>query len=95
MRASFPEFSLWARDSDYHVYGSSAHGSADYRQAPAYQRPAILLMGSERQGLADEQASVCERMIRLPMRGEVTSLNLAVATGVLLYGMLGKMDRER
>jgi tRNA G18 (ribose-2'-O)-methylase SpoU len=30
--------------------------------------------------------------MRLPMKGEVTSLNLAVAAGVLLYGMLGEMD---
>lgn len=94
VRASFPDFSLWAGENGYHVYGSSARGSTNYRQVPGYQRPAILLMGSERQGLTEEQASICERMICLPMRGEVTSLNLAVAAGVLLYGMLGKIKGD-
>ena len=90
--SSFPDFSLWARDNDYHVYGSSARGNVDYRQAPGYQRPAILLMGSERQGLSEEQAGICEQLIRLPMKGGVTSLNLAVAAGVLLYGMLESLE---
>lgn len=87
-RASFPDFSVWAKNNGYHVYGSSARGSVDYRQVAGFQRPAILLLGSEREGLSEEQAGICEHLIRLPMRGEVTSLNLAVAAGVLLYGMM-------
>ena len=44
-------------------------------------------MGSEREGLTPEQAAVCDALVRLPMKGQVTSLNLAVATGVMLYEM--------
>jgi TrmH family RNA methyltransferase len=47
-------------------------------------------MGSEREGLSTEQAASCEVVMRLPMRGRATSLNLAVATGVFLYDMLAK-----
>jgi tRNA G18 (ribose-2'-O)-methylase SpoU len=47
-----------------------------------------LLLGSERQGLSPVQAAACDALIRLPMRGRVTSLNLAVAAGVMLYAML-------
>jgi tRNA G18 (ribose-2'-O)-methylase SpoU len=47
-------------------------------------------MGSEREGLTPQQESVCHEMVSLPMRGRVTSLNLAVATGVLLYAMWGQ-----
>jgi TrmH family RNA methyltransferase len=53
-----------------------------------YATPRILLMGRERQGLTAEQAAVCELVIRLPMRGRATSLNLAVAAGVMLYAMM-------
>jgi TrmH family RNA methyltransferase len=84
--ATFAEFSAWARQNGYHVYGTSEKGAADYRGV-TYQRPAILLMGSEREGLTPEQEAQCETMVRLPMAGRVTSLNLAVTAGVMLYEM--------
>ena len=61
-------------------------------QVSGYTRPAILLMGSEREGLTEVQRAACETLIRLPMKGRVTSLNLAVATGVMLYAMLEKLE---
>ncbi len=50
--------------------------------------PRILLLGSEREGLSVEQSQACEQIVRLPMRGRASSLNLAVAAGILLYAML-------
>lgn len=87
---SFRDFEEWARRERYHVYGTSAQGSQDYREAWHYAYPRVLLMGSEREGLTDEQAGVCEALIRLPMRGRATSLNLSVATGIMLYHMLSR-----
>jgi RNA methyltransferase, TrmH family len=89
VNASFSEFAIWAGKHNYHVYGTSAHGAQDARQVREYQRPCILLLGSEREGLTPQQAACCEKMIRLPMHGGATSLNLAVAAGVMLYAMLG------
>lgn len=91
--ASFVEFAGWARENRYHIYGTSAHAERDYREVGVYRRPLVLLMGSEREGLSDEQAAICEQLVRLPMKGKVTSLNLAVATGVMLYEMLGSLER--
>jgi RNA methyltransferase, TrmH family len=88
--ATFDEFAAWSRQHGYHVYGSSAHGSVDYQSVARYEQPAILLLGSEREGLTPAQLAVCESVVRLPMRGRATSLNLAVAAGVLLYAMLEK-----
>jgi TrmH family RNA methyltransferase len=88
--ASFSEFASWTREQGYHVYGTSAHASLDFRQVHSYPRPRILLMGSEREGLSPAQAAVCEQVIRLPMRGRATSLNLGVATGIFLYAMLAR-----
>jgi TrmH family RNA methyltransferase len=85
--ASFDDFAAWAKAHRYHVYGSSAHGAVD-AAAVTYEPPAILLLGSEREGLSPEQLAVCQTVVRLPMRGRATSLNLAVAAGVLLYDML-------
>ena len=89
---SFPEFLIWAVQHHYHIYGTSAHGPLDYKSVEHYQRPCILLMGSERMGLSVEQSQTCELVIRLPMQGRATSLNLAVATGVLLYEMLHSLS---
>jgi RNA methyltransferase, TrmH family len=92
-RATFADFTLWSKRHGYHLYGTSARGSVPASQVLTYNSPAILLMGSEREGLTEEQRAACQMLIRLPMKGRVTSLNLAVATGVMLYEMLGRMDR--
>jgi TrmH family RNA methyltransferase len=82
--ASFPEFAEWASVHGYHLYGTSTRGTIGYRAA-RYAQPFILLMGSEREGLKVEQTAVCEQLIAMPMHGRVSSLNLAVATGIMLY----------
>jgi TrmH family RNA methyltransferase len=91
VNASFPDFSRWAKGHAYHIYGTSAHAAQDYHQVQAYQQPLILLMGTEREGLTPEQAAACDSMLRMPMKGRVTSLNLAIATGVMLYAILEKL----
>jgi tRNA G18 (ribose-2'-O)-methylase SpoU len=45
----------------------------------------MLLLGSEQMGLSTEQANACDVAVSMPMKGRVSSLNLAVAAGVLLY----------
>lgn len=91
VETNFKSFTAWARAGGYTVYGTSAHGEVDFRDVEAYRKPCILLLGSERKGLTSEQATICESVLRLPMHGRATSLNLAVATGVVLYDMLGKI----
>ncbi len=90
--ASFGEFRQWVKTKGYNLVGTSARGSQDYRSVEAYSRPVILLMGSEREGLDDEQKEACDLLVRLPMHGRSSSLNLTVATGIMLYAMLGKLD---
>lgn len=87
VNATFTEFAAWAAAQKYQLIGSSEKGTADYQHVH-YTRPCILLMGSEREGLTPEQEAACALMVRLPMVGRVTSLNLAVATGVMLYAMV-------
>ncbi len=90
--AEFAHFAAWVAQQGYTLYGTSAHAPQDYRQVERYASPRILLMGSERQGLTPEQAASCHALLSLPMQGHATSLNLAVATGVMLYHMLSDAD---
>jgi len=94
VRTSFNDFRLWVESHSYQVYGTSAHSEIDYQQVKSYSRPAILLLGDERRGLTPEQERICRKILRLPMHGQVSSLNLAVAAGVMLYAMLEKLERE-
>jgi len=89
--APFEDWAQWAQQQGYHIYGTSAKGSVNYTEVETYERPLIILMGSEREGLAREQTTICQQLVRLPMHGHISSLNLAVATGVMLYAALEKL----
>jgi RNA methyltransferase, TrmH family len=84
VQASFDDFVRWAREGGHQLIGTSAHGSVDY-QSLAPKTPWLLLLGNEQKGLSDEQMQVCDVTVSMPMKGKVSSLNLAVAAGVLLY----------
>jgi TrmH family RNA methyltransferase len=47
--------------------------------------PLLLVMGSEGDGLSDAVAGACTHLVKIPMRGHVDSLNLSVATAIMLY----------
>ena len=65
--------------------GTSAHADMDYRKARAGEGRTILVFGSEQKGLTPEQLAACDVRVSMPMRGRASSLNLAVAAGILLY----------
>lgn len=87
VKTDWAEFAAWAGRERYRICGTSARGRDGYREPDLYIPPVILLLGSEREGLSDEQAAACDVLLRLPMHGRVRSLNLAVAAGVFLYAM--------
>jgi TrmH family RNA methyltransferase len=84
IRASFDEFVKWARKGQVQLIGTSAHGDVDY-QTLVPMTPWVLILGNEQKGLLTEQTNACDVTVSLPMKGRVSSLNLAVAAGVLLY----------
>lgn len=48
-------------------------------------RPMALIVGSEARGISKELLDACDVSLRIPMEGQVESLNAAVASGILLY----------
>lgn len=50
--------------------------------------PLALVMGGEGRGLSRLVREHCDVLVRLPMRGQIESLNVAVATGILLYEVM-------
>jgi TrmH family RNA methyltransferase len=84
VQASFDEFLRWSRQGNYQLIGTSARGDVDY-QTLVPEVPWILVLGNEQKGLSASQTDACDVTVSLPMKGRVSSLNLAVAAGVLVY----------
>lgn len=84
VHVEFTEFAQWKKSRLVPVVGTSDKASEDYhftRYPPGF----ILLMGSERHGLHEEALKLCDRVVRIPMNGISDSLNLSVATAIVLY----------
>lgn len=84
-RASEEEFVAFARTFGGLVAGTHLKGSVDYRSVEWSGWPVLLLMGNEQQGLTDKLAESCTTLVRIPQAGRADSLNLAVATGIMLF----------
>lgn len=93
VRASWEEFAAWKRATGLPLIGTSDKAPTNF-QAVVYPQPAVLLMGSEREGLAPAHQALCDLMVAIPMRGRSDSLNLAVATGVMLYELLRQCEGD-
>ena len=63
--------------------GTHLKATESYRRS--YGAPTLLVMGSEGRGLSDEAAAACSRLVRIPMKGGAESLNVAIATGLMLF----------
>jgi len=83
IQTSFDEFVKWTRKGNFQLIGTSAHGDIDY-QTLVPMIPWILVLGNEQKGLSTEQTNACDVTVSLLMKGRVSSLNLAVAAGILL-----------
>jgi TrmH family RNA methyltransferase len=75
------------------VVASSAHAQQDYFDVD-YCRPLVLLIGSERYGLPAPVRAGADALVRLPMSGRATSLNVSAATAVLIYEAIRQRRRR-
>ena len=68
------------------IYGAAMEGE-DFRSVD-FSGAAALVVGSEGEGISRLVAQSCDRLVSLPMRGKIGSLNASVAAGVLLYAVM-------
>lgn len=84
-RAREDEFLAWRKGCGARIVGTHLEGAVDYRLEDYGNGPTVLLMGNEQQGLPPSLAGTCDALVRIPQAGRADSLNLSVATGVMLY----------
>lgn len=72
----------------------SAHDLDVFAHQPPPERVA-LLVGSEGDGLTPESLAAADARVRIPIHGDVDSLNVSVATGIALHWLAGRISREQ
>jgi len=83
-RADFTTFEAWRRGRDLLLAGASLKGVDPHDAFPA-ERGVVVFMGNEQSGLPENMEAACDALVKIPMKGRADSLNLAIATGVMLY----------
>jgi TrmH family RNA methyltransferase len=84
-RATPDEFLAWRKTAGVAVVATHLAGAVDYRTIDYTRKPVVLLMGNEQSGLPEALARQADALARIPQAGRADSLNLAVATAVMLF----------
>lgn len=82
------------KDKGYWIVGTDNHERAIHYSDLKCDMPIVLVVGSEGRGISRLMKETCDFMVKIPMLGQVTSLNVSVATGVLLYEVLRQRSQK-
>lgn len=72
------------KDSGFNVVAVSEKATMGYTECD-YTAPTVLVMGAEDKGISPEVLRMCDSHVAIPMFGHISSLNVSVAAGVLMY----------
>ena len=72
------------KERGYWIYGLDERGKDTYDRV-MFSKPSAIVLGAEGSGLHEHVAKRCDFLVRIPMAGQVASLNVSVAAGVMLF----------
>lgn len=75
------------KKNNFWIYGSSLKDSTNIQQVKKVF-PAAIIIGNEEKGLKISTLKNCDFKIKIPMLGKLDSLNVSVATGIILYDFI-------
>ena len=73
------------QDHGFWIVGSALSEDSKNYSSIDYNSPIALIMGNEEKGIKPLTAKNCDHLVEIPMKGKIQSLNVSVATGVLLF----------
>ena len=73
------------KKNGYWILGAEYDKTSQLYDQVKYDMPVVLVIGSEGEGISRLVKEHCDLLIKLPMRGQITSLNASVSAGILLY----------
>jgi 23S rRNA (guanosine2251-2'-O)-methyltransferase len=84
--------SLMKAVDDLHLNGIKVFASEMKAAKNVYEcnlkEPCALIMGSEEKGIYPALLKICDEKLKIPMKGNFESLNVSVATGIILYEVM-------
>ena len=75
------------KEKGFWIVGSSLENAKNYTEVD-YKIPIALIVGNEEKGIRKLTASKCDFLVKIPMSGKIQSLNVSVATGIILFEIL-------
>lgn len=75
------------KEEGFWIVGSYLGNSKPYTEID-YKMPVALIVGNEEKGIRKLTADKCDFLVHIPMKGKIQSLNVSVATGILLFEIL-------
>jgi 23S rRNA (guanosine2251-2'-O)-methyltransferase len=78
------------KDMGYFIYGIDERGETDYNQVN-WSEHSVVVMGAEGKGLHELVKKNCDMLVRIPMAGKIASLNVSVATGIVLFSWSSRL----
>lgn len=82
----------WLKESGIWVVGAAGEAGRTVFETDLTV-PLALVMGAEGKGMRRLTRESCDMLVSIPMLGQVESLNVSVATGVLLYEAVRQRGR--
>jgi len=72
------------KDAGFWVYGADSNQGKPISDT-RFNRPMVLVVGNESKGIGHSVQKQCDETVLIPLNGQTSSLNVSVATGILLY----------
>jgi TrmH family RNA methyltransferase len=82
------------QERGWFVYGTSLQGAIDYREIQVQEKQKVaLLVGNEGEGVAQDLLNMVNQKTKIPIWGKAESLNVATATGILVYHIQSQLKK--
>ena len=82
------------QQSGVKVFAASEKAAENYT-AVKYEGPVAIVMGAEDTGVSQENLRICDHMVKIPQFGTIGSLNVSVATSILVYEVVRQRMNEQ
>jgi len=78
------EVIVFLKESGIQILGATETAESNHF-TPDYSLPIALIMGSEEKGISAEYLKLCDQTVKIHMPGDIGSLNVGVAAGIILF----------
>jgi 23S rRNA (guanosine2251-2'-O)-methyltransferase len=90
--ANLTEAVKYLKQCGFHAVAATEKGDRFYTEAD-FTLPTCLIMGAEDIGVDAERLAQCDELVKIPMYGKIESLNVSVASGVMIYEVIRQRNK--